>query len=334
MKSIYRLVCLLCIIPFTGLAQYAPQAGLPGSSAIFGTSSLFVGWANNCTIQRGYMNIADTSLGLATSGDSSLAIGSADGSVVSLGDSGIATLTFPHPIFDGPGPDFAVFENGFINPLDSTMAFLELGFVEVSSDGIYYFRFPANSLTQDNVQIPMAGVYMDASKINNLAGKYIGGWGTPFDLAELAGKPGLDINHVTHVRVIDVIGAISGHTTKDSAGRNINDPYPTAIPTGGFDLDAVGVINQLGTGIQELNDNASVNVYPNPANDLITISFEDNYTKDFKAVLTNATGYVLIQSGLSNKINSLSVNSYPAGIYLLTIYNPNGAKWLKKITKY
>jgi hypothetical protein len=43
-------------------------------------------------------------------------LGLPDGSIVSLGDSGIAIATFAHPIYNGSGPDFAVFENGFQKP--------------------------------------------------------------------------------------------------------------------------------------------------------------------------------------------------------------------------
>ena len=32
--------------------------------------------------------------------------------------------------------------------------------------------------------------------------------------------------------------------TRDAEGHLINDPYPTDYETGGFDLDAVGVLNQ------------------------------------------------------------------------------------------
>src|SRR3954468_13602677 len=81
-------------------AQFAPQAGLPGSTAISASSPVIVGWATECRIDRGFMNIADPSLGYASSGDSSLATGPADGSIVSLGDSGIAVMTFAHPIYN------------------------------------------------------------------------------------------------------------------------------------------------------------------------------------------------------------------------------------------
>ncbi len=131
MKAFYGLLFIFCF--GTANAQYAPQAGLAGSTAISATSNLFTGWAANCIVNRGFMNIANPSLGYASDGDSSLAIGPADGTIVSLGDSGIATLTFATPIYDGPGPDFAVFENGFRNPADSTQAFLELAFVEAEA---------------------------------------------------------------------------------------------------------------------------------------------------------------------------------------------------------
>jgi hypothetical protein len=84
------------------------------------------------------MDIANPGLGYASLGDSSLAIGPANLDIVSLGDSGVATLTFSSPIANGLGPDFVVFENGFLDPANDSFAFLELAFVEVSSDGVLH----------------------------------------------------------------------------------------------------------------------------------------------------------------------------------------------------
>ena len=135
--------------------------------AIYKDSSIFVSWATGCTVDRGFQNISDSFLGLASTGDSSLAIGKADGSgVVSLGDAGTAILSFQSPITNGVGYDFAVFENGFSFGVDS-LFFLELAFVEVSSDGQHYFRFPSTSLTDTIIQIDNAsginpkGISMD-----------------------------------------------------------------------------------------------------------------------------------------------------------------------------
>src|SRR5690606_17752172 len=144
---------------------------------------------------------------------------------------------------------------------------LELAFVEVSSDGINFFRLAASSHTQDTSQISsVTGEnYMKARCVNNLAGKYISNYGTPFVLQELSCIAGLDINNITHVRIVDVVGSIGEYASYDTAGNKINDPYPTNFPTGGFDLDAVGVIHQGTTsGIQGLNLPV-VSVYPNPA---------------------------------------------------------------------
>ena len=320
-------------VHLTARAQYAPQAGLAGSDAIAGSSSLFVGWATGCSVQRGYMDIADTSLGLASYGDSSQAIGAPDGYVVSLGDSGIATLTFLHPIFDAPGPDFAVFENGFRDPTDSTLAFLELGFVEVSSDGVHYFRFPACSLIPDTGQVSMT-TYMDASKLYNLAGKYVEGYGTPFDLAELAGISGLDIGHVTSIRVVDVVGSIAGHATYDSAGRAVNDPFPTPVPSSGFDLDAVGVIHQVGTGVSELALSPDIEVYPNPVCENVSVSMGPLTSGLAKISLFAPTGALITKIETENNTTTFSLAGYPAGVYVVQVADNNGNRWVKKLLKY
>src|SRR5207249_2137736 len=122
--------------------------------------------------------------------------------VVSLGDGGQITLGFDKPIRNGSGADFAVFENGFAS---GSLAFLELGFVEVSSDGMNFFRFDATSNTQTTTQVASFGL-LDATNLNNLGGKYVAGFGTPFDLQELAGRsPFLDVNDVRFVRIVDVV---------------------------------------------------------------------------------------------------------------------------------
>ncbi|MEI8278788.1 MAG: T9SS type A sorting domain-containing protein [Bacteroidota bacterium] len=327
----FLLLTILGCMSLCCYAQYAPQAGLAGSTAISASAGAFVGWATGCNVYRGLEDIANQSLGYVTAGDSSMALGPMDHSIVSLGDSGIAVLTFDAPICNGPGADFAVFENGFANPNNAEEAFLELAFVEVSSDGLNFFRFPANSLTPINTQIPDAGVYMNARYLNNLAGKYIAGYGTPFDLQELAGISGLDINHVTHVRIVDVIGSIGEYATLDSAGRPINDPYPTAFATGGFDLDAVGVIHQLPTGITEISDKFAVHIYPNPTSDYIRFSVKGLH-KDIAVTLTDIAGKVLQQVNLKDT-DIMSFSQYVSGIYYLVLHDTNGNQWVEKITK-
>ena len=310
-------------------AQYAPQVGVSGSTAIHAGSPSFHGWATGCVVHRGYIDIANPNAGLVTSGTDANGIGSVDNSIISLGDSGVALLTFATPIYNGPGADFAVFENGFLNPNDPEDAFLELAFVEVSSNGVDFFRFPAHSLTSTSPQIPGAGVYMDATLINNLAGKYISNNGTPFDLEDLVGTPNLDVNFITHIRLVDVVGAVNGaYGSVDTAGNLINDPYPTNFPIGGFDLDAVGAIHQFGLSASSFASGDPIAIYPNPVFDLLFIKASGNYS----LTLTDVTGRVLyIQKVMAN--TSIEFNNYASGIYYLQLQNENGEKWLEKIVK-
>jgi hypothetical protein len=258
-RPLLGLVCGVVLLRVLAVAlavptpPYPPAADLPGSTAIPATSSAIHGWATGVVeLIRGPQQMGDDLLGAVTSGDPEDALGRADAtsdspfSVVSLGDGGSITLRFSPAITNGPGFDFAVFENGI------TDGFLELAYVEVSSDGTHFFRFPSVSLTQTQTQIngdDSNGVFgaLDPANLYNLAGKYRVGFGTPFELAELDGvSPDLDVTNVQFVRVEDVVGSLQpGFARRDSQGHVINDPWATPYSTGGFDLDAIGALHQI-----------------------------------------------------------------------------------------
>lgn len=320
--SIFLTVIFL-LLGSTLHAQFAGAAGQPGSSAIAKDSSIIVSWAKACTVERGLINITNPFQGLASTGTESDAIGPADqSSVVSLGDSGIAILTFDHPIFNGPGPDFAVFENAFND------SFLELGYVEISSDGINYFRFPSTSLVQNSIQIGPFDQLGSPVKLNNLAGKYRSGYGTPFDLQEMTAIVGLDIDAITHIKIVDVVGSINpSYGTEDQFGNLINDPFPTAFPSGGFDLDAVGVCHmQFVNSISE-NSLIDFTIYPNPVKDQLRIKIEKDSFKSIEII--DNQGVSLFFS--SEK--AIDLSHIPSGIYQARITFANGQYFTKRITK-
>lgn len=313
-----------CIDDFTtgDYEAFAPPVGEFGTTAIHKDSSVFVAWATGVQVTRGFQDISDPSLGFASYGDSTLAIGQADGdSIVSLGDGGSAIVTFAHPIINGDGADFAVFENSFSD------SFLELAFVEVSSDGVNYFRFPATSYTQDDLQLNLGGM-IDAIQINNLAGKYRGMYGTPFDLEELASEPGLDVDHITHIRLIDVVGSINpAYATYDQYGNAINDPWTTPFPTCGFDLDAVGVIHSEITATYELSAEDPFTTYPNPASDIVYIRLDNPETSDeLQIILTDYTGRIITSAwnADNNGLMELNLRDVPPGIYFASLITPTG----------
>lgn len=322
MKATVLILGALLIVHQTQ-AQFPPPAGQAGSTAMAADSTAFVAWAAACTVFRGPQDISDPSLGDASVGDASMAIGAPGSGVVSLGDGGSAILTFAEPIANGPGWDFAVFENSFSD------SYLELAFVEVSSNGVDFVRFPAISNTQIDIQVDAFGE-LDATLIDNLAGKYRGGFGTPFDLEQLTAEPGLDVNAITHVKLIDVVGSIlDEYATYDSQGNKVNDPWKSAFPSSGFDLDAVGVINQLATGIVETSF-AQLSIFPNPlsSNGRMNISLE--HSSRVSIVLCDAFGRTIAmladeQQTAGVRTVPLDVSTLATGLYFVTLTTTQGS---------
>jgi len=223
----------------------------------------FVAWAS------GYLNYQPANFVDPIWAHPTQALGPVSGDntqVVSLGElnaeqiaagaqPGRITMTFVMSIGNGTGTDFAVFENGHIR---GAGFFAELAYVEVSTDNVYFARVPSVSLTPNPV-----GNYgtIDPTDVYNLAGKHANAyglsWGTPFDLQCLANDPlvqaGLvDLYFINYVRIVDIPG--SG-AFLDGAGSPIYDAWPT-WGSGGFDLEAVGILNKSPSPGDANNDGA------------------------------------------------------------------------------
>lgn len=318
------LIIALIGINFCSFGQnYAPAAGQPGSTAIYYADPNIVGWATGIEVIRGFINIEDSTIeamgdNRASFGNPALALGQAStdpADVVSLGDGGMATITFEHPIFNGPGFDFAIFENSFSD------TYLELAHIEVSSNGLDFVRFPSHSQVQSMVQIHGFGS-TDPTMIYNLAGKYRGGYGTPFDLNELQDSSGININNITHIRIIDVVGSVGDSATYDSHGNKINEPFPTPYESGGFDLEAVGAINQVLSTDKELKKNISI--YPNPAMSAVNV---DNGGKLFALNVFDTKGQCVLRKSNQSKLKI----ELPPGVYYFQILSDRHSIFSKVI---
>ena len=325
-KNFILFIVLSALLPLSAAAQFAPEADQPGTTAIHADSSVFVAWATGCVTQRGPIKIGGDSI--ASFGHDTLAIGAPGGvyDVVSLGDGGVATLTFASPICNGQGPDFAVFENGFHN---TPHVFLELAFVEVSSDGVNFFRFPAVSNVPADTQVGSFTV-MDATLIHNFAGKYEAFYGTPFDLDEVEDSPLLDKNNVTHVRIIDVVGCINpDYCTYDSQGHVVNDPWPTPFNSSGFDLDAVGVIHDR-EHIQSLPENKQwqVSLFPNPTNGIFNVDVNQNVGLE----VVNELGQVVMETDIYGSA-TIDMTEMRRGVYFVVLTNQERRE-IRKVVKF
>lgn len=200
---------------------FSPAANQDGTTAVALDDPNISRWATRVESYTAGEDVdeqwQDTSFALTPATTNSFA-------VTSLGRGGEIVLEFVPPIKNVPGPDFAVFENSFAH------TFLELAFVEVSADGSNYERFTNSSRTATAVG-PFG--FLDPTEIDGLAGKYIGGFGTPFDLSSLPSKP----SEIRFVKLLDVVGG----TSRDSDSEVIYDPFPTQ-GSAGFDLAGVAVL--------------------------------------------------------------------------------------------
>jgi hypothetical protein len=173
--------------------------------------------------------------------------------VHSLGAGGSLTLGFDVILVDGPGADFIVFENPFLTGAGSSV-FAEVIYVEVSSDGNQFARFPSfyyglttsgGSFALHNVHAfeGLAGVGPVLAGSSNHPNAdpqdVVTGGGDAFDLADLKNDPlvvqgVVKLQAIQYVRLVDVVAG----RDKDSRGRMIQDPT-----AGSADVDAVAVIH-------------------------------------------------------------------------------------------
>ncbi len=210
---------------------------------------------------------ANTSLALGGPVGGGTYSGSAD--AYNLGVGGSLTLGFdngssPRVIRDQAGPDFIVFENAFYAGSPDA-SFAELMYVEVSSNGVDFARFPVTSntakpvpadprLTIDPADVSgFAGVHPVIANVNvktrpiNAFDPAVAG-GDAFDLSALANDPlvvqgKVNLNAIRRVRLVDVIGdGRDGDRNKNP----IYDAYGadgSGYTNNGADVDAVAVIN-------------------------------------------------------------------------------------------
>ena len=307
------------IIAFTLLfpnllwAQFDPAGGQSGSEAIHRDNTSLSYWGDSVVLDLGVTRINTSSPVFVSTGEANDALNKADNRTVSLGDGGSATYYISRGIKNIEGPDFVVFENGFewVGGY-----FLELAFVEVSSDGLRFVRFPAESMADTNDQIENLA-YMECEWYHNLAGKHQAPYGTPFDLAELKDSTGLDINAISHVRIVDVVGTINdSFATRDINDNKINDPWPTDFESGGFDLDGIGVL-QFTLGESKLGVIKRF-VAPNPTT--VTNGFSVNLTYQFMSI--QSTDGAIVYSDKSNKRQHTP--ELTEGIYLVQVVTNNG----------
>jgi len=124
-----------------------------------------------------------------------------------------------------------------------------------------------------------------------------------------------------------VVGCIQpAFATFDSKDNIVNDPWPTPFNTGGFDLDAVGVLH-----FTYSTEDQSVFLYPNPVIDHVTINVLSGNT--FNMVLNDISGKTILEKESIKNNSTIDLGFLPSGIYFCTFTLENGTKEVRKIIR-
>ena len=220
-----KLLLFSFLITIANAGDFDPAAGQPGSLAIPLDDSRIRSWANGI---HDYQPGDDVDEVWQTPQN---ALGPASGDpfdILCLGRGGSITFSWAAPLFNGPGPDIAIFENSFSD------RFLELAHVEVSSDGENCERSAdqPNSVTRREFRDHRT------HQCQRPAGSTGNVWDW-FNFADLPQHPHVDRDAIRFIRIVDVVGI---GTDLDSLGNPIYDPYPT-FGSAGFDLDGLAVLS-------------------------------------------------------------------------------------------
>ncbi len=90
-------------------------------------------------------------------------------------------------------------------------------------------------------------------------------------------------------------------------------------------------------GVNDITEEVfgAINIFPNPAQDVITVNFENKTNSKKEAVLLDMTGSIISKTAISNVENSVRIplTHMAKGNYLLQLRDENGSVLSKKVTK-
>jgi len=256
---------------------------------------------------------------------------SGSGEVLTLGVGGSLTLQLASSGFDGPGTDLLVCENPFY-VVGTSGVFVEAMFVDVSTDGTHFVRFPTSYTGPAGPFLPQfgqpvagyrgfAGVMpVSANPSTGVSDLDIAACGgDAFDYADLAGLPevlngSVDLFDIEYVRLVDAESGVA----LDSTGHVVWDCGLDSVASA--DVDAIVAVNSacVATGGRPRVEMTLVNGF-------ITIRIEDS------------DGFKDVKHGLKASVNALPLSFAsllpfffitavdPLGITLVTGPVPPGA---------
>jgi len=297
-----------CTLPTeAGLARYAANGFLGDPQATQGLTE------NNTAIPASRDNQArmlGLPLNVSNLYANDVTTSAANNNFFSLGKNGSVTLTFPYALFNGPGADVQIYETSFNDNAARTCSnYPEKATVEGSCDGVTFY--PLTILPED------AGNGETAGSNTICRDGRVDFGSLPF---------------VNYIRITDVTFGLVANFP------GVGD---------GFDVDAVLGLQNCGgcariseegfaQNAEVMEDVLSMEVWPNPAHDFVSVSLLMHDAAQVVLSLTDLTGRVvrtkIVAADAVNMIQDFDLSGLREGIYMLQAEG-NGSREVLRISK-
>lgn len=135
-------------------------------------------------------------------------------------------------------------------------------------------------------------------------------------------------------QLVDEAGVFTGHYSPNgNVGVeivkykffNVNNPNDTIAFYVSFNDGSTASIGHV--------ENVNMKVYPNPATDVLNVSYQLNSINDAQFIMYNATGIEVLNRNIHNSVGNLilNVSDLPKGVYLYRFEGSNGFSQTSKV---
>ncbi len=244
--------------------------------------------------------------------------------VVSAGNSGreCSTITGPPAIFENS------FTIGATTDADTIARYSSRGLVTIDSS----FRMKPNvSAPGSRVKSVIANGEFANFSGTSMAGPHVAGLVALMISAnpELAGK------------VDEIEEMIESTADKKTWEQDCNDVSGSSFPNAVFGwgrvnaLEAVKRALAFSSNVSIADANASLQVFPNPTSDEITLYFKGENEVFYSLLIRNVAGQKIVENNNFNndKISVVYLSNFPKGMYYYEVRSESGKTYTGKITK-
>ena len=126
-------------------------------------------------------------------------------------------------------------------------------------------------------------------------------------------------------------GTLIPGATNQTYTITTNGTYYDIVTISGCPSDTSNVISYF-AGINEYSSENGITIYPNPANDNITIKIEDLRFENLELRINDIVGNTVFVKTLYNKVTNIDISSLAKGMYFVEVKTERGVV-VKKFVK-